>query len=169
MMGTLRESRKALNTWVTIAFFTITCVGGCQMKTNEEGMRLAKLFEGYQVLMVDSIPRDLNIRNIDTTTLHNTYPTEALFNSGRIYIFRKTGEQSNYDHGMTILPDRLRQVGATIIRVPQSPGDFRTIYLGGPLFTIGFEMKGHHGLIFNSAHTSEVDNENWDELCVLWE
>ena len=169
MKRIFRESRKALNTWFTIAFLAIPCVEGCQTRSDEEGMRLVRLFEGYQVLMVDSIPRDLNIRNIDTSILHNIYPTEAVFKPGRIYICRKTGEQSNYNLGMTILPDRLRQVGAKMIRIPKSPGEFTTLYLGGPLFTIEFELKGHHGMIFNSANTSEVASENWDELFVIWE
>lgn len=152
-----------------IAIILLCCVPGCQTRTSEGDMRIDKLFEGYRVLLIDNIPKDFSIRDMDTTTLHNAYPVDTIFKPGRVYLLRKITDQSNYDLGMTVLPNRLRQYGAKIISAPQSPGQFTTIFVGGPLFKIEFEKNGHHGMICNRAYGSEIASENWDELIVLWE
>jgi hypothetical protein len=142
---------------------------GCSTKGSEKDMHLDKLFEGYRLLLVDGIPKDLSIREIKSTTLRNTYPSETTFRWGRVYLFRKLTKESEYDLGTTILPNRLKGIGAKIIRAPKSPGDFVDIYVGGPLFTIEFEQDGHKGLIRNDSHILEKMEDSWYELMVIWE
>lgn len=65
----------------------------------------------------------------------------------------------------TTFTKRLREAGATVLREPKSGGDLASITVGGPLFTIAFQYKGHRGSISNEieprVRSSEPLSSKW--------
>ncbi len=141
---------------------------GCQTRVIAEDQQFQKLFEGYQLLLVDDIPKGRSIEEVETSALRSTYPLEPRLTPGRVYLFRKTSRMANETMGMKVFPERLSSIGARVTKAPKSSQDFIHLVIGGPLFTIEFEKDGHQGKIFNRVHTSEKANENWEELILAY-
>ncbi len=157
--------------WLPISMILLlTNLSACHTGANQADMQLSTLFRGYQLLLIDSLPPDRDISKLRSQEFHGSqFSDETQFKPGRVYIFRKLIDTSEYEIGKTIIPDRLKAIGANIIRAPKSPGDFVDIYVGGPLFTIEFELNGHRGIIRNDSHIMARRQESWYELFVVWQ
>jgi hypothetical protein len=153
-----------------VAFILLLCFwsGGCQTRVAATDQQFRMLFDGFQLVLVDNLPANTPIQELDSTTLHNTYPSEQTLIPGRVYAFRKTTNTPNEALGMKVLPERLGKIGAHVTKAPQSSKDFMYLYIGGPLFVVQFEHDGHQGTIFNRVHTSSKPGEHWEELIVAY-
>ncbi len=143
-----------------------TC--GCRAGAAAPDEQFRMLFDGFQLVLVDDIPPTTPIQQLDSSSLHNTYPAERTLVPGRVYSFKKMTNTSNETLGMKVLPERLSKMGAQVTKAPQSPKDFMYPFVGGPLFVIEFEKDGHRGTMFNRVHTSSKPGEQWEELVVVY-
>ncbi len=74
------------------------------------------------------------------------------FAKGMQYLFVCREDCPVVKLAIMILPRRLQDVGARHIRHPTSPSQFVYIYIGGPLFTITFELGNQKFRIRNTAN-----------------
>jgi len=80
---------------------------------------------------------------------HGVQPKEfpRSFKSGRHYVFHlRRGRQISHQD----LLARLRGVGARLLKAPASPADLVHLVVGGPLFSIEFQLQGRQGRLFNA-------------------
>src|SRR5208282_4909459 len=94
-------------------------------------------------------PKDKPVEDIDISKFKGSYPLEPRLVSGRIYIFRKTNQVASETMALKTFPERLTKIGAHITRAPKTAADLMRLIIGGPLFSIEFEIGGHSGRLFN--------------------
>jgi hypothetical protein len=161
--------RNGVLSWVVTLILPLCLWStGCQTRSAAEDQQFRMLFDGFQLLLVDDLPAKTPIRELDSSALRNTYPSDRTLISGRVYAFRKTTNTSGETVGMKVLPERLAKMGAHVTKAPQSSKDFMYPYIGGPLFVVEFEKDGHQGTMFNRVHTSPKPGEHWEELIVAY-
>ncbi|MGA9671015.1 MAG: hypothetical protein WBQ94_17530 [Terracidiphilus sp.] len=113
-----------------------------------------RLFSGFQLVEVAQIPEapdwSTKARGGDFSEISISKVTEAQHLApGNVYIFRKVDSTNEVVEGSTILPHRLREIGATVDSYPASSNEMTTTFFGGPLFLIEFHLDGHKGSAFN--------------------
>ncbi|MGH9890559.1 MAG: hypothetical protein ACREA0_00950 [bacterium] len=141
---------------------------GCRPRPMTEEQQFHYLFEGYQLMLVDDLPKEKRIEDVETPSLRDTYPLEPRVVPGRVYVFRKTTEISNEDMALRVFPERLASIGARITKAPHSSKDLVYLIIGGPLFRIEFEKDGHRATIFNRMRTSDNPQEVYEELILTF-
>jgi hypothetical protein len=157
--------------WIwTVLFVVPLSVGmlGCHHRAVSQDQQFRTLFDGFQLLLVDDLPQNMPVQNIDSSTMRNTHPSEQRLVPGRVYSFRKITKTSDETLGEKIFPERLATLGAHVTKAPHSSKDFIYPFIGGPLFLIEFEKDGHHGTMFNRVHTSVKPEEQWEEVIVAY-
>lgn len=164
-----RTHRDTLGWTGMLILLLCSWTAGCQTRGATEDQQFRTLFDGFQLVLVDNLPTNTAIEELDSSKLRNTYPMEQMLIPGRVYSFRKTVTTSNEDLAMKVLPARLKKIGARVTKAPQSSKDFIYPYVGGPLFLIQFEKEGHQGTMVNRVHTSTKPGEHWEELLVAYE
>jgi hypothetical protein len=122
---------------------------GCRPQVVSEDQQFQVLFNGYQLVLVDDIPKDTSVENLEIAKLNGHYPLQPKLVFGRIYIFKKTGQVSNETMALKEFPERLSRIGARVTKAPRSSNDLIYLYYGGPIFDIEFEKDGHVGKLFN--------------------
>lgn len=144
---------------------------GCGSRSIAENERFQRLFQGYELVLIDGLPKDASVdslKNVERSALRSTYLLEAKMVPGRIYVFRKTNQLENETLAMKVIPKRLIDIGADDIKTPKSSKDFAYLFIGGPLFSIEFKYRGHSGMIANRVYTSEKASENREELIFVY-
>lgn len=154
------------NLILILSLLIAASMSGCKNETAEEEFK--KLFDGFQLRLVDSWPEGISAQEIDSSTLKNRFPAERTLIPGHVYVFQKTTALSEQELAMTVFPKRLTSIGARVTKAPQSEGDFMYLYIGGPLYNIQFEKDGHRGTIFNQSHISNTPGQSWEELIVVY-
>lgn len=134
-----------------LALFAIAGVQTSCKRLDPAEQQFETLFEGYQLLAIDSYPADLPLEDLKRWTDDNaisrvkqTFADRSLA-PGRIYIFDKSTKASNYDLGVKVIPRRLQRIGARLTQ-PPSVVD---LMIGGSFFAIEFELDGNRGMLFN--------------------
>lgn len=152
---------------VLVAGLTI-CTAVCRSPWDTGRGQFHTLFKGFQLILVDDLPSNVAIRDLDSSVLKNRYPSERTLVPHRVYVFRKTSDIPDEILGKKVLPERLAMIGAKVTEAPQSSKDFTYPYIGGPLFMIQFEKDGHQGTLFNRVHTSSKAGDIWEELVLAY-
>jgi len=84
---------------------------------------------------------------------------------GTVYVFHPTTKVDDADMALRVLPSRLENVGARILRRPKSNSDLILPIEGGPLFQLKFELQGCVGFIWN-VHDRQRSMSDYLLLCV---
>jgi hypothetical protein len=153
---------------ILMLLILVVWAGGCQTRVASETEQFRMLSDGFELLLVDDLPTQIPIQQLDSTSLRNIYPSERSLSPGKVYAFKKIMKSSNETLGMRILPERLARIGAHVTKAPQSSKDFMYPFIGGALFVIEFDKDGHHGTIFNRVHMSPQPGERWEELIIAF-
>lgn len=83
-------------------------------------------------------------------------PFPQVFQKGRIYVFQTIEPISTEEVAINMLPSRIRKCSGKVIDAPHSVGDFGVASLGGPFWSIRFQIGSCIGHITN-RYNADLD------------
>jgi hypothetical protein len=162
-------ARKEWPTRIAVlALGACLCAIGCSPQLSTDQEKFNFLFSGFELKLVDDLPSDKPIQEVETRSLQGKYLLEPRMVPGRVYVLRKANKTANETLAIRVLPERLAKIGARVTKAPQSEDQLLYPFIGGPMFLIEFELNGHQGKIFNRVGGSAGGKETWEELILAF-
>jgi hypothetical protein len=138
---------------------------GCH-RNEQEDRKFGVLFDGFHLVKVDDLDPKADIDLLDTATLHDTSSGRGGFEPGKVYVLKKDRTWDNGFLAAQIFPDRLRQMGAKVVRAPASGAELMCWFVGPMRYKIEFKYKGRQGFILNHAEYNKR-RDDLEEVVLL--
>ena len=142
-------------------------VGACNTVNLPPDEEFRVLFSGYTLTRTGQLSADATLAEGGLAALRDPILRDTRLTPGHGYGFRKANDWRNEKVALVLLPERLKKIGARVVKAPRSDREMIYAIMGGPFFRIEFEKDGHTGTIFNRLAYDESEGPEGSEVLVL--
>ena len=166
LMRALERATSRLRFTGFALVFAIVALTGCRHSPRTPEEEFALLFEGFRLIWIADAANTEIIEDGPMSHPEGLPPVPTL-TVGKAYGLLNERRFTSGWLGIEEMPDRLRKMGAHVVKAPKTSNDLTYAFLGGPFFMIEFEKDGHKGTIFNRLAKSGFEGEAGRDLFVL--
>lgn len=142
-------------------------LGACRNHDRAPDGEFRILFSGYTLTRTGKLSAGTTLADGGLDELRDPIPPDPKLIPDHGYGFRKDNDWPNEKVALDLFPERLKRIGARVVKAPRSNKDLIYSTMGGPFFRIEFEKDGHIGTIFNRLARNDSEGPEGSEVLVL--